>query len=350
METNRHAIKAHRGETFTIDKVLRNKDGSPYIISNEIKNPYLLISVVDASHSQENRFFRNYWLDLQNYPRFTLNRPLDSSEISGWSRESKFPDKQVIGSLLFDVLSECTILGTFDSVSKGVAGTLVWRDSLTKSQIDLTSNTVYPFVFTSNGTRFNSIKVESSTVELKMYYDDVLVLVINKEGNHWQSESYMRMTVNIVSDDMFVTINSNIYAIGPEFAVVKDGDDYLYWDGDWIPYECRFIKTFLSYDTQDWTAQQYSYSMQLAYGIKNRDYLTTLADEYNIKYSRSASEDGLNNKPYMSNTELYRELCKLGYTFSVNYDPESPICNISTVSILPASELVILNYAQGGVY
>lgn len=350
MESNRHAIKAYRGETFTIDKVLRNKDGSPYIISNEIKNPYLLISVVNASHSQENRFFRNYWLDLQNYPRFTLNRPLDSSEISGWSRESKFPTEQVISSVLFNVLSECTILGTFNSASKGVAGTLVWRDGLTKSQIALVNNTVYPFVFTSNGTRFNNIKIESSTAELKLYYDNVLALVIDDDGNHWQSESYMHMTVNIISPDMFVTINGNNYAIGPEFAVVKDGDDYLYWNGDWVPYECRFIKTFLSYDTQDWTAQQYFYSMQLAYGVKNREYLTTLADEYGIKYARSVAEDGVNGKIYMSNSELYYELCKLGYKFPVNYDPESPICNVSTVSILPASELVILNYAQGGVY
>jgi hypothetical protein len=160
----------------------------------------------------------------------------------------------------------------------------------------------------------------------------------------------MTVKISCISEDMYVSIGDKNYAIGPEFAVVKDGDEYLYWDNGWKPYECRFIKTFLSHDTKDWSAQQYSYAIQLAYGTKNRSYLLSLAEKYGIKYAKSASEDGVGGLRYFSNSELYEELCKLGHVFPSNYDPELPIWDISTVSLLPASELLILNYAQGGIY
>ena len=43
MQVLRNELKVYRGENFTIDKLLKNRDGSPYIISNELQNPYWLI-------------------------------------------------------------------------------------------------------------------------------------------------------------------------------------------------------------------------------------------------------------------------------------------------------------------
>ena len=61
----------HRNETFTIDKYLVNKDGSPYLISNRIPNPYFLLTVASSKYEQKDRYTLNKWLSLTNQPRFT---------------------------------------------------------------------------------------------------------------------------------------------------------------------------------------------------------------------------------------------------------------------------------------
>ena len=39
MKVFNNEITIHRGETFSMDKVIQNKDGSPYIVSNRLVNP-----------------------------------------------------------------------------------------------------------------------------------------------------------------------------------------------------------------------------------------------------------------------------------------------------------------------
>lgn len=244
METNKHAIKAYRGETFTIDKVIRNLDGSPYIISNELQNPYFLLSVSNSEYAQDNRFSRNYWLSLENFPRFTLTQPLSSKDIIGWTDEevTEFPE-------------------------------------------------------------------------------------------------------------LIIELGGEMYSITPEFAVIERNGEYLYWNGGWKNYECRLVKTFLSSDTKDWNAQRYLYSIQLAYGVKNREYLESIADSYEIEYSKTIpADDDWDAKDYLSDKQLYTKLTDLGHKFPSGYNWDMPIANVSTVSILPQTELTIINYPQGGVF
>lgn len=70
MKTFNNEISVHRGETFTIDKSVQNKDGSPYVISNRLNNPYFLLTVSTTRYEQQNRYLKNYWLDLTNFPKF----------------------------------------------------------------------------------------------------------------------------------------------------------------------------------------------------------------------------------------------------------------------------------------
>ena len=65
----------HRGETFTIDKVVVNRDGSPFIVSSEYDNPHILISVSSTRYDLENRYKVNWWLDLKDSPRFLYTQP-----------------------------------------------------------------------------------------------------------------------------------------------------------------------------------------------------------------------------------------------------------------------------------
>lgn len=79
-----HEMIVQRGETFTLDKVIVNRDNSPFIVSKEYKNPYILISVASGKYNQENRYIANWWLDLDKLytndgeiklPRFLYTRP-----------------------------------------------------------------------------------------------------------------------------------------------------------------------------------------------------------------------------------------------------------------------------------
>ena len=77
MKTYGNQITIHRGESFTIDKYIVNKDGSPYIISNALKNPHLRISVSDSLYEQNGRYILNTYLDLSKLPRFVNTNVVD---------------------------------------------------------------------------------------------------------------------------------------------------------------------------------------------------------------------------------------------------------------------------------
>lgn len=98
MKTFNNEIVIHRGESFTIDKFIENIDGSPYIISKGLNNPYFLISVSDSKFDQKNRYVKNYWLDLSNFTRFLITKPVDLLSIKTTangteSRYQAFPNE-----------------------------------------------------------------------------------------------------------------------------------------------------------------------------------------------------------------------------------------------------------------
>lgn len=77
MKTFNNEIIIHRGETFSIDKTVQNKDGSPYVISSKLNNPYFLLTVSTTRYEQEDRYLKNYWLDLSNFPKFLSTQAFD---------------------------------------------------------------------------------------------------------------------------------------------------------------------------------------------------------------------------------------------------------------------------------
>ena len=75
MRLNGNEMTVHRGETFTIDRTIVNRDGSPFIVSSEYENPHILISVSSTRYDIVNRYKVNWWLDLKDLPRFEFTRP-----------------------------------------------------------------------------------------------------------------------------------------------------------------------------------------------------------------------------------------------------------------------------------
>lgn len=81
MQTHNNDLYVTRNETFTIRKRIENRNGSPYIISSELNNPYWLIAVTNSKYGQANRYVYNKWLNLKNELRFKITRPVNVSEL-----------------------------------------------------------------------------------------------------------------------------------------------------------------------------------------------------------------------------------------------------------------------------
>ena len=65
MRTYNNELSVTRGETFTMDFVVRNPDGSPYIVSSSLGKPFWLITVANTRYTQENRYVLNTWMPVE---------------------------------------------------------------------------------------------------------------------------------------------------------------------------------------------------------------------------------------------------------------------------------------------
>lgn len=90
MKVFKNELYISAGETFTLQKQIKNKDGSPYIISNKLNNPYWLITVTDTLYDYPNRYVYNKWLKLKNSLRFYKTKPVDLKSL-GYQEWSNLP-------------------------------------------------------------------------------------------------------------------------------------------------------------------------------------------------------------------------------------------------------------------
>lgn len=106
MKTLNNILVVHRNETFTLDKIVQNKDGSPYIISAELENPYWLLTVSSTRYDQKDRYIQNWWLDLSKYPRFVYTNPIDLKSFKSGAGADAAP--------AFSSFSDVTSLDSFE--------------------------------------------------------------------------------------------------------------------------------------------------------------------------------------------------------------------------------------------
>lgn len=96
MRSFNNDVEISRNEPFSIDRIIKFTDGSPYIVSSELRNPYFLVSVSTTQYEQANRKVYNKWLDLKDFPRFTNTVPVDLksllSEPNGLPQYNSFDD------------------------------------------------------------------------------------------------------------------------------------------------------------------------------------------------------------------------------------------------------------------
>lgn len=76
MQIRGNEITVHRGETFSIEYILQNKDGSPYVFTNQAHNPHLLFTVASSKYSQAGRYVKHWWLEIPNEMQFYKTQPV----------------------------------------------------------------------------------------------------------------------------------------------------------------------------------------------------------------------------------------------------------------------------------
>ena len=81
MKISNNEIMIQRGETFAISKTIENKDGSPYIVSSQLNNPFLLISIASSKFEQSSKFIMNYYMNLSKIPRFLFTNPININDL-----------------------------------------------------------------------------------------------------------------------------------------------------------------------------------------------------------------------------------------------------------------------------
>lgn len=64
MKIRGNRIEITQGETFTLDKLIVNEDGSPFIVSSKMLNPHILISISDSEYYTSGKYIKNYWLPI----------------------------------------------------------------------------------------------------------------------------------------------------------------------------------------------------------------------------------------------------------------------------------------------
>lgn len=73
-------ITVHRGEMFSMDYLLVNRNGAPYIFpkSSSVKNPHFLLTIASTKYLQDGRYLKNYWLKIPEDMRFVNTNPNDA--------------------------------------------------------------------------------------------------------------------------------------------------------------------------------------------------------------------------------------------------------------------------------
>lgn len=226
MKVFNNEITIHRGETFSMDKVVQNKDGSPYIVSNKLANPCVLIAVSTTRYAQDERYKLNKWLRLAE----TEKVQTQTGEI------------QVITTPLLAKLFKSTEPFDLMSLMTEANGTIL----------------KYPNGFTD-------------ITERKYATDDSGSPLLDENGNkigYYIAEGWLG------TKHVYYDYDDCVFYVEDDEGV----RDYQYWDltadndkGGWVQYEFRIICPFTQAETSQWIEQSYVYSITLVSGEWNNN-------------------------------------------------------------------------------
>ena len=172
MKTNGNEITVFRGEEFTIHKEIVNRDGSPFIVSDSLKNPCWLISVANTLRPQEGRVVRNYYLPINR--SFQLTVPFNIKDVK------TSPNGDV------------SMYESFEDLTFPLYGYLGER------YVNIPYNYA---VFECDGEyRFYTLSDDGETIVSNKYVCEIIKTFRTSDTESWKSQDYI-YTIQLVSGE-----------------------------------------------------------------------------------------------------------------------------------------------------
>lgn len=283
MRLSGNEITIVRGESFSIDRTIVNRDGSPYIVSNKLLNPNILITVADNSFLSKASKVYKYFLSLNELPRFILTNPIHLNETSPNGDVKEFPECHLDYSEreYLDSMSVSTEYGANGFIYPGVL-------------CDIYFNGQYLYRGYFDGDLYFAFLDGERTVIVSMIYTPDSW---DSDGDHgvWDVRAFYDESFETASIDgklQFYAVggeltfidrylsDGTIVKMAPFDALFTDGSEYKYWkperllpgeSGEWIDYNLRFVKTFASTVTAEWEPKTYYYSIELVSGLNPQE-------------------------------------------------------------------------------
>lgn len=91
MKVYNNELYVSQGEEITVDFEIQNPDGSPYIVSSEITNPYYLVTFANSRYTQQNQYKLNLWLKI-GYPSTPTFISTNAKSYTGDFSKNEYPD------------------------------------------------------------------------------------------------------------------------------------------------------------------------------------------------------------------------------------------------------------------
>lgn len=125
MRVYNHEIVIRRGEAFTIDKTIQNRDGSPYILP-KMPKPCFVVTVSNSLYPNENSIVYRNFIDVSSMPMFVDTRPVNVLDFTypdgvtklypnGWSDLTLGPPGGYVnGELIIYTTSDTSVVPGYD--------------------------------------------------------------------------------------------------------------------------------------------------------------------------------------------------------------------------------------------
>ena len=203
METFGDEIHVQQGECWNYDKLLSasNREYIPFIISNQRRNPYFVITVASTKYEKNLRYVKSWWNSVENFniPTFYQTVPLNIGEVS------QFEIVIVNNTVTIKVYDEESELWT--EYEETYNTRLLYQYTIPTDEID-TDLGHKPY-------HYRYFKYDTSGVPIELSDEDeyqckITFNFLSEETSKWGSQNYMYQ-VTLVSGQLMADRFEEIY-------------------------------------------------------------------------------------------------------------------------------------------
>lgn len=336
-------IECYRGEAFTVRREFVDTDGTPLIISNKLRNPYIRFTVKSNTHKIEGDYVKNYWIDVSNYQKYVFSDTIAIDDFNCYNIKTDKPE-----SIMYRVASESLPqpdpsyeLDKNKYCRKWAARSSGSTIPILKVYIPVTRLDNYVFRVDCKyvGTMYAAVDYtpENDNPNWSMNVGDAGQEIIVDVTRFPSDVKYIAMNTVREFSSAYIRLYSLKYLPKENYIYYKtDGmvREYYTYDfslEDWKPYNFSIIRKFINADTKMWRGGIYQYEIALCSGELMTDWLKRV---YITLY--------LDTDVPSSNAELAHYICKKRPDLLEGVNIDEPLVSYQTNQVLqePAKLIV----------